>query len=469
MKDRKKELVKNTLIIAFGKLSTQFLTFLLLPVYTSKISSAEYGNIDLIISYSTFLIPILTIQQEFAVFRFLIDARGDDKKSSEIISTGLSTMLKILLPISILITPILFTLNIQFAEWVALNIIATALVNFFLQVSRGMGENLKYSTACILSGIINIGLNLLLIFYLQWGGQSILIASIVSNFIGTVYLIFSLKLGNKLRKNLITPNTRSTLIKYALPIMLNGVSWWVINASDRTILAYFVSLSAVGVYAAANTFASVVNGLFYIFNMSWSESASVYLKSKDAEEYFSDVFNTMVKIFALICSGLIFILPIIFKVLIKNDYSESYIYIPALVFSAFISGIANYYSSIYSALLIPKKITKTTVIAGIINIVIDLVLVYFIGVYAAIISTIVAFLAMLVIRHRDISKMIRVKIEKTAVFYAVFCFIAANLFFYVNDVRPRAIVGILFMIISATLIRQILKTGLKIIRKRSKV
>ena len=70
MKDRKKELVKNTLIIAFGKLSTQFLTFLLLPVYTSKISSAEYGNIDLIISYSTFLIPILTIQQEFAVFRF---------------------------------------------------------------------------------------------------------------------------------------------------------------------------------------------------------------------------------------------------------------------------------------------------------------------------------------------------------------------------------------------------------------
>lgn len=45
---RIKDLAKNTLIITIGRISTQFITFLLLPLYTALLTTEEYGTVDLI-------------------------------------------------------------------------------------------------------------------------------------------------------------------------------------------------------------------------------------------------------------------------------------------------------------------------------------------------------------------------------------------------------------------------------------
>ena len=75
--NKKAELVKNTIIIFLGKISTQFISFFLLPLYTTYLNTGDYGTIDLIITYVSLLVPVLTLQQEMATFRFLIDCRND--------------------------------------------------------------------------------------------------------------------------------------------------------------------------------------------------------------------------------------------------------------------------------------------------------------------------------------------------------------------------------------------------------
>lgn len=47
--NRTNELVKNTFIITIGKFATQILSFLLLPLYTGRLSADEYGNYDFIL------------------------------------------------------------------------------------------------------------------------------------------------------------------------------------------------------------------------------------------------------------------------------------------------------------------------------------------------------------------------------------------------------------------------------------
>ena len=42
--NQKKELIKNTIIISIGKFSTQLVSFLLLPLYTSLLKESEYGD-----------------------------------------------------------------------------------------------------------------------------------------------------------------------------------------------------------------------------------------------------------------------------------------------------------------------------------------------------------------------------------------------------------------------------------------
>ena len=81
---RQKELIFNTLIIGIGKFSTQVVSVFLLPMYTSILSTSEYGTYDLLYTIAMFLIPIITLLMEESMFRFLIDSK-DSEESSKII------------------------------------------------------------------------------------------------------------------------------------------------------------------------------------------------------------------------------------------------------------------------------------------------------------------------------------------------------------------------------------------------
>lgn len=109
--NRNKELIKNTVIIFIGKLCTQLLTFFLLPLYTAKLATGDYGVIDLIISYVQLLVPVITIQLEMAAFRFLIDARDDDLEKKKIITN----IMYLVMGISVVFV-VLYLLLIQVVE-----------------------------------------------------------------------------------------------------------------------------------------------------------------------------------------------------------------------------------------------------------------------------------------------------------------------------------------------------------------
>ena len=70
----KRELIKNTIIVAIGKFSTQIISFLLLPLYTSILTTSEYGIYDFLITVAVFLVPMITLLLEESMFRFLMDA-----------------------------------------------------------------------------------------------------------------------------------------------------------------------------------------------------------------------------------------------------------------------------------------------------------------------------------------------------------------------------------------------------------
>ena len=84
---KKTELAKNTIIITIGKICTQFLQFFMLPLYTSCLSPEEYGTADLVITYTSLFLPLVILQLDQAVFRFLIDAREDENAKKVNIST----------------------------------------------------------------------------------------------------------------------------------------------------------------------------------------------------------------------------------------------------------------------------------------------------------------------------------------------------------------------------------------------
>lgn len=457
--NKKKELLKNTFIILLGKLCTQFISFLLLPLYTNYLVTEEFGYVDLINTYVSLLVPICTLQLEMAIFRYLVDSRKNDDDKCNYITNNVVTLIIIVFFILIVFAAIIFFLKIKYGILIAVIIILNMLSSDFLQIARGLGKNITYSIASVISGISTILLNILFIVFMKLGAKGMLLSIAIANGLSVIYLLISLRIVKYIKISKYCKATNMKMLKYSVPLIPNGISWWIMSASDRSIISFILGVSANGIYAVSCKFPSILSGVFNVFNLSWSESISLHIKEKDNSDYISSVFDDVLKIFGCIGLLLIAFLSLAFKILINKNYNEAYLYIPILVVAAIFSLLAAQYGGIYIAMKKTKQISYTTILAAIINLIVNIVLIKFIGLYAAAISTLVSYFVILIYRHFDIYKSIPVNYKcKTIITIILAYFIVISLY-YINNFYLNFIslfLSILFsIVINIELIKKI--------------
>ena len=431
--DKKKQLAKNTVIIFFGKVCTQLISFFLLPLYTAYLSTKEYGLVDLIQTYVTLLVPIITMELEMSIFRYLIDVRGKEKDTKKLISNNFFVLGISLTLFSILYIIVTCFVNIPFRWLILVDIIVCVLSGNFLQVARGLGKTLDFSISCILTGITTVISNIILICVFHMGAEGMIISMALANFICSLYLFIRLKLYNKINFKLKDTKLLKEMYKYSIPLIPNGVSWWIVNVSDRTIISFVLSASANGLYAISNKFPTIISSLTGIFNLSWAESASLHINSPDRDEFFTDVFNTIMKLFTALGIGMIACLPFVFPILINSKYNDAFNYIPYLVLGTVFNVAICLYSQVYLAKKLSKQVASTAILGAIINIVINVIFIKRIGLYAAALSTAISYFVMMVYRHIDLKKYVKIKVEKGFVFNTIILFIFTIFLYYQKD------------------------------------
>ena len=82
--------------------------------------------------------------------------------------------------------------------------------------------------------------------------------------------------------------------------------------------------------------------------------------------------------------------------------------------------LAQFYGSIYIANMNSKKSGVTTTYAAVANIVIHLLLIKFIGLYAASISTLISYFLLFLIRYIDINKHFALRFDKKSIICILF-------------------------------------------------
>ena len=91
--NKNRELAKNTMILTIGKLCTQFVSFLLLPLYTSILNTNDYGVVDLFATYVSLLMPVVCFQLDQGLFRFMLDCRENDEEIKSLFSSLFSVVI----------------------------------------------------------------------------------------------------------------------------------------------------------------------------------------------------------------------------------------------------------------------------------------------------------------------------------------------------------------------------------------
>ena len=260
-----------------------------------------------------------------------------------------------------------------------------------------------------------------------------------------------------------------SLLKYSIPMIPNELSWWIVHVSDRTIISYVLGVAANGIYSVSCKFSNILSSIFNIFNLSWQESASLHINDVDKDDFFSGVISKVFNLFVSLCIGILACQPFVFNILIKNTYREAYKYVPILLLANIFSVLIGLIGSIYVAKKMTKEVAKTTVLAAIINLAIDIALVKFIGIYAAAISTLVSYMLLAIYRYIDVQKYVKIKFLKKDIAINIIIYVFTTILYYYNNIILN-IINIMFAIIYAIIInKDILLEGKKIILNKIKL
>ena len=409
---RQKDLAKNTAILTVGKVCTQCISFFLLPLYTAILSAEDYGTFDLFVTYATLLLPLINWQLDQGLFRFMLDYRGNKDEQKKLFSTLLlsSTAQNIIYVILfICIEPFL---KIENAYFLLLYVVLQVYNALFLQFVRGLGYSIKYTIASFISASATTVLNVIALVFLRMGLQGLFVSTLTAQLLTLIYLVVSSRSWEYFSLKNARIGTFKKVGTYSIPLIPNNLAWWVVNASDRTIISHVLGTAANGIYSVANKFPNVFINFYNILNLSWTETVSLHYNDEDRDEFLTDTMTSLVKLFVAACLGIVACMPFVFPIMVNAKYNAAYNQILILMYAMLFRVLVGLYSCVYVAQKNAKKIAYTSISAAIINITVDLILINKIQVFAASLSTLVAFLSMFIVRYIDVNKTVHMRIKK---------------------------------------------------------
>lgn len=403
-----KTLAKNTFLFSIGQASSTIIGFFMVMVYTRYLTPSEYGLVDIVNTTISLVIPIITLQVSDAVFRFVMDPEADKQK---IIST--STLLAIgSTAIFSLISAYIVTKHVP--EDIAIMLYLLILFNALNGIQTAFVKGIKrikiMVAADVLASIVMAVTAIVCLVKLNLGVGGYFIAVLTSWGFKWAFLFFKGGVGKYL-----TPSVDRELAKkmlgYSIFLVPNMVMWWVVNVSDRYLLAYFLGMDAVGIYAVSYKIPQLLRIPTTIFYQAWQISAVDSYKSQDRDKFYTEVFNVYL---ALLMISLAFLLPLLkplSRILFSESFYESWKYAPFLLFGTVFSALASFSGTAYIASKESKGALLTSSIAAFVNAAINVVLIPVWGIYAAAFSTFVAYFTMWIARMKHIQRFVNINMN----------------------------------------------------------
>ena len=463
-----KDLAKNTAIVSIGKICTQLITFFLLPVYTAVLSNEEYGVVDLLNTLTSLLLPIVTLQIEQGIFRYLIDCRENNEKQIKLITTIIRFMIIQSIACIVIFLCVSPFIHNEYKYFLIANLLMGIFSSLLLQICRGLGDNATYAIGSFITGAFTVVLNVIFIVAFRWGAYGMLGATAISNFICAVYIFLKRKIYKYIKPKQFDKKILKEIIKYSVPLIPNMISWWIVSASDRTIISAVIGIAQNGIYSAANKFSGVFTTLYSVFNLTWTESASININSEDRDEFFSKILDFVIRFFGCLCLGTIAVMPFAFNILINEKFAEAYYQIPILILGSVFNILVSFVGSIYVAKKLTKEIAKTSIISAVINIFVNIALIKSIGLYAASISTVIAYALMFIYRWIDVKKYVKFNVNKILMFALTIMYGITIFTYYLKNTMISVVVLVIVVVFaiitnlnSVSYLKQIVKDKIK--------
>lgn len=302
--------------------------FLLIPFLTHYLEPADYGRLDILQTLADLLTIVLACGLGDCLFRY---AAKDNK---ELISSLYNISLIITIS-SIIITqlaaPILLSLlpgDITLLQFrlILLTICFSPSILIPLSWLRLEGHAFKFFK-------LNVGRTfaqataVIILLSMGYGLTGVLVGGCLVTIIAFISLFFIMKKNDV---TLFRIYRFKKYFHYGSPLILVGLSGFILGSFDRLILANAVGPAEMAIYALAAKFALVTALLVQPFDMWWTPIRFKTLKEENGKHKCAQMIRFGIYYTLLMAAGVTSIAPILLTIVVPESYHGAIQYIPYL-------------------------------------------------------------------------------------------------------------------------------------------
>lgn len=447
---------KLGIIYAVGQILSKLISFILLPIYTKELGMVGFGELALTEAVLDVITTFAIIGIHAGYIRFYREYdethRGLLKNTAVNFSLFISCIhIFFILIFGKLIANVIFDFNNSYyiLNLIMLRSIITQLV-VLLMCDYSLNYKAKINVTLNLANLLmNLLLTIGLVVYFKRGIRGIYEGYIISNILTLAYLIYKDDIKYRLELDM---NMLKNMLKFSAGLIPSCLASSVLTLSDRYFLKGYTDYKETGIYSVGYKFGMLIEPVFVTpFKQIFTPYKFEIWKNEDAEEQFNLMFEKYHIIGCFIMLGICIYSKAIIAFLTPNETIVAYKIVPLIVLSYFLYGKSCFYclgieiknKTYYDGLIMLS--------GGIINIILNILLIPSLGMYGAALATVISYTIMNGIYLKFSLPLYHVRYKKKKIFKLyIITFLIYCVYFFVSCLDVSIIfemfIGIILLI-----------------------
>lgn len=421
---------KASLCYLIGNFFNKGLAFLTIPIFTRLLSTTDYGIINTYSSWAGILSMIVGFAMHMSIRNAFVDYKDDTESYlSTIIKFTLLSSLGFMLIFYAVVK--IFRINISLSlvficlfHSVASSIIEDVSCYFMMKYNY-----IKRTILMILPNLISVCVAIFLISYIL--KKDLYLGKIIPE--ALTIIIFAIILSICYTKKGFNTAYIKHALKISVPLILHGAALNILSNSDRIMITWLADASQAGIYSLVYSLGMVTYAITVSIDGIWIPWFTNKMKEKSYDEI-NYITKDYIKLITYIMCGLIIVSPEILKILASKSYWEGIKLIPIIIVANFLFFAYNIYSNLEHYYKKSNQITALTILAAVLNLVLNYIFIPKFGYVAAAFTTAISYFVIFIL-HSIYSKTLNSNVFSIKMFILpiIEIFIFCALFYLLTD------------------------------------
>lgn len=396
-----RSLARASALYTFGNIAPKIGAFILLPIYVTFLSPADYGTLALLASLAAVLAIIYHLGIDASLMRLHFDtqgrARGRLYGSATLFTLSLASLLTIVLAVTI--GPFFEELfaGTPFIPLGALALLV-ALVSSVGYVPstlfRASGQATRFLLVNLGAFVISSVVSVILVVFFGLGAAGVLTGQLIGS---TAVAIVAIAIVARLGAWEIDINVLRPALRLGLPLLPHAVSGWALRLADRWLIIGLIGLPAleartqVGVYSLGYQLGFIVSIVLQSFNSAWSPYFYRSGSTEQGPQLHGAMTTLVVGGLLALAVGVSTLAPEIVAVVARPDYDQAAEVVPVIAFAYAIQGLYVMFVAATFLMKRTERLAPITFAAAILNVALNVALLPVFGIMGAAWATLGAY------------------------------------------------------------------------------